>query len=162
MTINLKKDGDVSSKITVTADRDAIKKQINDFVTAYNDVVDVISNNSNYDTNTKVSGVFFGERTASGIRNTLRSVISSTVSDQPDDMNILSQLGITTNSKTGKLDVNTSTLETKLSSDLDDVATFFTTASTGIANQIYTSITNITSTVDGSLTLRQSFRPSRC
>ncbi len=154
MTINLKKDGGVSSKITVTADRDAIKKQINDFVTAYNDVVDVISSNSSYDTNTKVSGVFFGERTASGIRNTLRSIISSTVSDQPDDMNILSQLGITTNSKTGKLDVKTSTLETKLSSDLDDVATFFTTASTGIANQIYTSLTNITSTVDGSITLR--------
>jgi len=154
MTINLKKDGDVSSKITVTADRDAIKKQINDFVTAYNDVIEVISSNTSYDANTKVRGVFLGERTASSIQNTLRNIISSTVSGQPDDMNILAQLGITTNSKTGKLDVNTSTLETKLSSDLDDVATFFTTATTGIANQIYTSITNITSSVDGSITLR--------
>ncbi|MBI5057040.1 MAG: flagellar filament capping protein FliD [Nitrospirae bacterium] len=154
MTINLIKDGGVSSKITVTADRDAIKKQINDFVTAYNEVVNVISSNASYDATTKVSGVFLGERTASSIQNNLRSIISSTISGQPDDMNILSQLGITTNSKTGKLDVNTSTLDTKLSSDLDDVAAFFTTASTGIANQTYTYITNITSTVDGSLTLR--------
>jgi flagellar hook-associated protein 2 len=154
MTINLKKDGGVSSKITVTANRDAIKAQINEFVTAYNSVVDLISSNTAYDSTTKVSGVLSGEGTARNIRNQLRSIISGTVSGQPDDMNILSQLGITTNSKTGKLDVNTSTLETKLSSDLDDVAALFTTTSTGIANQIYTYITNTTSTVDGSITLR--------
>lgn len=154
MTINLKKVSSVSNKITVTANRDAIKAQINEFVTAYNSVVDQISSNSTYDSATKVGGALLGEGTARNIRNQLRSIISSTVSGQPDDMNILSQLGITTNSKTGKLDVNTSTLETKLSSDLDDVATLFTTASTGIANQIYTYITNTTSTVDGSITLR--------
>ncbi|RJQ55208.1 MAG: hypothetical protein C4526_03975 [Nitrospiraceae bacterium] len=154
MTINLEKVSATSNKITVTADRDAIKAQINDFVTAYNSVVDLISTNTAYDSTTKVSGVLLGEGTARNIRNQLRSIVSSTVSGQPDDMNILAQLGITTNSKTGKLDVNTSTLETKLSSDLDDVAALFTTTTTGIANQIYTYITNTTSTVDGSITLR--------
>jgi flagellar hook-associated protein 2 len=155
MTINLKKAGvGVSSNITVTANRDAIKAQINEFVTAYNGVVDLISANSAYDSKTKVGGALLGEGTARNIRNQLRSIISGTVSGQPDDMNILAQLGITTNSKTGKLDVNTSTMDTKLSSDLDDVAALFTTTSTGIANQIYTYITNTTSTVDGSLTLR--------
>ena len=154
MTINLKKDGGVSSKLTVTADRDAIKKQINDFVTAYNDVVDLISTNTAYDSTTNVGGVLSGEGTAKNIQNQLRSIISGTISGQPDDMNILAQLGITTNSKTGKLDVNSSTLETKLSSDLSDVAALFTTSSTGIANQVYDYITNVTSTVDGSITLR--------
>jgi len=155
MTINLKKDGvDASSKITVTANRDAIKAQINEFVTAYNGVVDLISSNSAYDSTTKVGGALLGEGTARNIKNQLRTMISGTVSGQPDDMNILAQLGITTNSKTGQLVVNTSTMDTKLSSDLDDVAALFTTASTGIANQIYTYITNTTSTVDGSLTLR--------
>jgi flagellar hook-associated protein 2 len=154
MTINLNKDGGVSSKITVTANRDAIKAQINDFVTAYNGVVDLISSNSTYDSTTKVSGALLGEATARNIQNQLRSMVSGTVSGQPDDMNILAQLGITTNYKTGKLDVNTSTLDTKLSSDLDDVAALFTRTSTGIANQMYTYITNATSTVDGSLTLR--------
>lgn len=154
MTINLSKDGGVSSKITVTADREAIEAQINEFVTAYNGMVDLISTNSTYDSTTKVGGALLGEGTARNIQNQLRSIISSTVSGQPEDMRILSQLGITTNSKTGQLDVNTSTLETKLSSDLDDVAALFTTTSTGIANQIYTYIANTTSTVDGSITLR--------
>jgi flagellar hook-associated protein 2 len=154
MTINLKKDGDVSSNITVTANRDAIKAQINEFVTAYNGVVDLISANSTYDSSTKVGGALLGEGTARNIQNQLRSIISGTVSGQPDDMNILAQLGITTNSKTGQLVVNTTTMDTKLSSDLDDVAALFTTASTGIANQMYTYIANTTSTVDGSLTLR--------
>jgi flagellar hook-associated protein 2 len=154
MTINLNKDGGVSSQITVTPDRDAIKSQINAFVTAYNDVVNLISSNSTYDSTTKVGGALLGEGTARSIQNQLRTIVSSTVSGQPDDMNILSQLGITTNAKTGQLDVNTSALDTKLSSDLDDVAAFFTTASTGIANQMYTYVTDTTSSVDGSLTLR--------
>ena len=155
MTINLSKDGGATSKITVTADRETIKTQINDFVTAYNEVIDVISKNSTYDSTTNVSGLFLGERTASGIQSTLRGIISSTVSGQPNDMNILAQLGITTNSKTGKLDVNSGTMDTKIASDMTDVETFFTTASTGIANQIYDYVNTVTSTVDGSVTLRE-------
>jgi len=155
MTINLSKDGGATSKITVTADRETISTQINDFVTAYNEVIDVISKNSTYDTTTNVSGLFLGERTVSGIQSTLRGIISSTVSGQPNDMNILAQLGITTNSKTGKLDVNSGTMDTKIASDLEDVETFFTTASTGIANQIYDYVNTVTSTVDGSVTLRE-------
>ncbi len=155
MTITLEKDGAVSSKITVTADRDAIKEQINDFVTAYNDVVDLIAANTDYNSTTKVSGVLTGEGTARNIQNKLRSIISGTVSGQPSDMNILAQLGITTDSETGKLEVSSSTLETKLSADLTDVATLFTTATNGVANQIYDYITEITSTVDGSITLRE-------
>jgi len=118
-------------------------------------VIDVISKNSTYDTTTNVSGLFLGERTASGIQATLRGIISSTVSGQPNDMNILAQLGITTNSKTGKLDVNSSTMDTKIASDLTDIETFFTTASAGIANQIYDYVNTVTSTVDGSVTLRE-------
>ncbi|MBI4849267.1 MAG: flagellar filament capping protein FliD [Nitrospirae bacterium] len=155
VTINLKKGLNASSTITVTADRTAIKAQISSFVSAYNDAVDVISANSDYNSTTKVSGVFFGEATARSIRDSLRSYISGTVSGQPDDMTILAQLGITTNSKTGKLDVNSSTLDTKLASDLEDVATLFTDPTNGVANKMYEYINNITSSVDGSITLRE-------
>lgn len=156
VTINLSKDGGVSSNITVTADRDAIKEQINDFISAYNDVVDFISVNTAYDTSTKISGVLSGEGTARNIQNKLRTMISSSVSGQPEDMHILAQLGISTDSKTGKLTVNNSTLDSKLASDLDDVALLFTDQTEGIAIQFYTYINSVTSSVDGSITLREN------
>ncbi|RJQ47251.1 MAG: hypothetical protein C4538_05390 [Nitrospiraceae bacterium] len=157
LTINLKKDGvGASTKISVTADRDTIKEQINDFVNAYNDTVDLISTNMAYDSATGESGILSGEGTARNIQNRLRSIISNTVSGQPTDMNILAQLGITTDSKTGKLNINSSTLDSKLASDLDDVATFFTNSTDGIANQLYSYINTAISSVDGSITLREN------
>jgi flagellar hook-associated protein 2 len=156
MTINLKKEGEPATTVTVTADRETIKDQINSFISAYNDVVDLISSSMAYDSTTGKSGVLSGEGTSRNIQNKLRNIISSTVSGQPDDMNVLAQLGITTDSKTGKLSVNSSALDTKLASDLDDVATLFTNSTDGIGNQFYNYINTVTSTVDGSITIRES------
>jgi flagellar hook-associated protein 2 len=155
MTINLKKDGGASSTITVTADTDAIKTQIEDFVSAYNDVVDFISTQTDYDSATGVSGILSGEGTARGIRERLRSMISGSVSELTGDISMLAQMGINTNSKTGQLEFNSTTFESKLASDLDDIAEFFTYSSSGLADQVYDYIGEITSTVDGSITLRE-------
>jgi len=139
-----------SSTITVIPDRDTVKEQINSFIRAYNDVIDLILTNMAYDSVTGECGILSGEDTVKNIQNSVRNIISSTVFDQPDDLNVLSQLGITIDSKTEKLRVNTSTLYTKLSSDLDDVVTLFTNSTSGIANQFY----NYISTVDAYITIR--------
>jgi flagellar hook-associated protein 2 len=157
MTVNLKKDGIVSSTISVTPDRDTIKEQINSFVSAYNEVADFISANTAYDTSTGKSGTLAGEGTVRNIESRLRSIISSEVSDQPDEMGILAQLGITTDSKTGRLNVNSSTLDSKLASDLDNIAALFTNSTDGIATQLYSYINAVTSSsVKGFITARES------
>ncbi len=154
MTINLYKTGS-SSTVSVTADVDSIKEQIESFVTAYNDVVSFLSTNTDYDSTTGESGILSGEGTARNIQTKLRSIVSGSASGLPDDFKILAQIGITTDSETGKLEVNGSTLESKLASNLDDVANLFMDTSEGIATQIYDYIDDITSTVDGSITLRE-------
>ncbi len=153
MTINLKKEA-ASSTITVTADTDAIKTQIEDFVSAYNDVVDFVSTQTDYDSATGVSGILSGEGTIRGIQSRLRSMISSNVSGLTGDISMLAQMGINTNSKTGQLEFNSTTFESKLASNLDDIAEMFTDASS-VATQVYDYIGEITSTVDGSITLRE-------
>lgn len=154
LTINLKKDNS-STTVSVTADSDAIKKQIEDFVSAYNSVVDFISSKSDHDDTTGVSGILVGEGTARNIHDRLRNIVSSSAAGLPEELNILAQLGITTNYKTGQLEINSTTLDAKLGADLDDVANLFTDSSSGIATQIYDYIGQITSTVDGSITLRE-------
>jgi flagellar hook-associated protein 2 len=154
VTINLKKAAS-SSTITVSADSEAIKEQITDFVSAYNDVMSFLSTNTAYDTTTGKSGILSGEGTARGIQNRIREIVSSSVSGLSGSLSILAEIGITTNYKTGNLDINTATLDTKLGSNLDDVADLFEDNSNGIATKIYDYISNITSTIDGSITIRQ-------
>lgn len=154
VTLTLKKESS-SATVTVTADNDAIKEQIQEFVTAYNDVNSFISSNSLYDSGSEESGIFVGEGTTRNVQNNLRSLVSSNVSGLSGSLSILAQIGITTDFKYGDLLINTTTLDTKLGTNLDDIADLFQDSTGGIAVQISDYISNISSTVDGSIELRK-------
>jgi flagellar hook-associated protein 2 len=159
LTINLKKTGTVpapaTATVTVAADNDSIKEQINDFVSAYNDVTSFLKTNTAYDTSSGENGILSGEGTARNIQNRIRDMVSSSVSGLSGSISMLAQIGITTDYKTGNLVTNSSILDAKLGSNLDDVAEMFQGSSNGIATQIYDYIGELTSTVDGAITLRK-------
>ena len=154
VTINLKQAAS-TGVISVTADSDGIKEQINTFVTAYNDIMDFLATNMDYDEATGISGILSGESTARNVQTQLRSMISGTVSGLSGDLSVLAQVGITTDYKTGNLVVDDTTLDDMLASNLDDIADLFTDNTNGIATKVYDYISNITSTVDGALSLRE-------
>lgn len=159
VNLNLKKAGTllapVTATITVAADNDSIKEQINDFVSAYNDVTSFLKTNTAYDTSSGESGILSGEGTVRNIQNRIRDMVSSSVSGLSGSISMLAQIGITTDYKTGNLVTNSSILDAKLGSNLDDVAEMFQGSSNGIATQIYDYIGELTSTVDGAITLRK-------
>jgi len=154
VTIDLKRAG-ASTTFSITADTDAIKENIQSFVDAYNEVISFLSTNMDYDTNTGEAGILIGESTARHIQERLRSIISSAVSGVSGDIDMLAMIGITTNSETGQLEIDTSELDEKLGSSLDEVAELFTLSSNGIAHQIYDYIDTVTSSIDGAITLRE-------
>ncbi|HBH62369.1 MAG TPA: hypothetical protein DDX85_11665 [Nitrospiraceae bacterium] len=154
LSINLKKSLS-SATVAVAADSDSIKEQINDFVTAYNDVMSFLKTNTAYDTSSGESGILSGEGTARNIQNRIRDIVSSSVSGLSGSVSMLAEMGITTDYKTGNLLINSSTLDAKLGSNLDDIAELFKDSSQGIAKQIYDYIDDLTSTVDGAITLRK-------
>ncbi len=154
VTLTLMKENS-SATVTVSADNDSIKEQMEEFVTAYNDVMSFISSNSTYDTDTEEGGIFVGEGTTRKIQSNLRNLVSSSVSGLSGSLSILAQVGITTNYKTGNLDINSTTLDTKLGTNMDDIADLFKDSTNGIAVKISDYISNISSTVDGSIELRK-------
>ncbi|RJR15178.1 MAG: hypothetical protein C4581_12710 [Nitrospiraceae bacterium] len=158
LTINLKKASTptpATATVTVAADNESIKEQINDFVSAYNDVMSFLKTNTAYDTATGESGILSGEGTARNIQNRIRDIATTSVPGLSGSISMLAEIGITTDYKTGNLSVNSSTLDTKLGSNLDDIADLFKNTSKGIATQIYKYIGELTSTVDGAITLRK-------
>ncbi len=96
VTLTLKKENS-SAAMTVAADNEAIKEQIEEFVTAYNDVMSLISSHSTYDTESEEGGILAGEGTSRNIQNNLRNQVSSGVSGLSGSLSILAQIGITTN-----------------------------------------------------------------
>ena len=154
VTLTLMKENS-SATVTVAADNEAIKEQIEAFVTAYNDVTSLISSNSTYDTESEEGGILVGEGTSRNIQNNLRDQVSSGVSGLSGSLSILAQIGITTNYKTGNLDINSTTLDTKLGTNLDDIADLFNDSTNGIAVKISDYISDISSTVSGSIELRK-------
>jgi len=159
VTFTLKK-GSSSATITVSNDTESIVGNIQNFVDAYNDLVNYVSQNSTYDTQTNTGGPLNGESTAKNIINHLRSIITSRVSGLPEDLRALSQIGVSTN-RDGTLSLDTTTLNEKLSSDIEGVADIFTDSTNGIGVRIYDYTDDVTDAYDGSIHIRVSGLQSR-
>jgi len=151
VTLTLKTSG--SATLSVTNDTDAIIQNVQSLVDAYNDIVTYVSGNSTYNASTHVGGPLFGESTSRQVLNRLSNILVSRVSGLPEDLRALSQIGVSTN-RDGTLSLDTSTLSSKLSTDLGGVENLFTDSTGGIAVQIYDYINDATDSINGSVTIR--------
>ncbi len=130
--------------LTVATDTQAIKKDIQSFVTNYNTLFGVTKGLSNYDQSTKVTAPLNGDSVIRGVQFRLQKALSSNVTGGM--FSNLSELGITLDA-TGSLKINNTVLDAKLASNLPDVKQFFSSG-TGLA-QNFTSVLSGYTTTDG-------------
>jgi flagellar hook-associated protein 2 len=153
--VNQATDADVS--VSVNVDTENITKDINEFISNFNNAYTYIKNNS-YSSGDKDSrGAFVGDSTARSLMTTLTNIAMGEVSGlQEDNFRYLSEIGIAF-SPTGGLSISDSTkLETSLKENADQVADLFNSEN-GIANSLYNTLENYLG-VDGSISnLIESF-----
>jgi flagellar hook-associated protein 2 len=128
-----------SVNLTVASDTAAITTNVGAFVTAYNALVGSISSLSSYDPTTQTAGPMLGDALLSGIRNEIRSSLSSLVNTGSATYTSLASVGITTKSD-GTLALNPATLQTALTSAPSAVSALFS-GKNGIAVSLNTRIT---------------------
>jgi flagellar hook-associated protein 2 len=75
MTLVLKKETTSEVEVTTAADKDAIKKKIEAFVTAYNDLNKELAAQTKYDAATKTAGSLQGDSAAVSLRAQLRATL---------------------------------------------------------------------------------------
>ena len=75
LTVNLLKTG--QSTVSVGQDKDSVKKAINDFVTSYNSLMNLMRNDTKYDDANKTAGPLQGDSTAVGLQSQLRNITAS-------------------------------------------------------------------------------------
>lgn len=133
LTLNQTTDGKATS-LNLTKDDTVAKTAINDFVKAYNGLLDTIGSLTKYTVGAdNPSSPLTGDSVARSVQTRMRDALSGGF-DATYNTN-LSQIGITTDPKTGKLSVDDTKLSKALADNAEGVKSLFT-SDTGIGKRI--------------------------
>lgn len=135
LTINLlKEDSGTTYSLTVAADAETIKSNIQSFVTNYNTLRTFINDVTEFDPATGDAAVLLGDATTRNLSNQIRTQISDSVTDVNGQFSTLVDLGITSNSN-GTLVIDNTKLDAALNTDMDSVAELFSSTN-GVATKL--------------------------
>jgi flagellar hook-associated protein 2 len=151
ITLDLKSVPDPNKDITITVstDGEATSKKVQEYVDAYNKVVDFFTEQGALDAEGKAKGPLFGDQTLRSMRSTLRTTVGAAVSGTGNAaFQMLAQVGVTSDTA-GKLTFNRTKFEEALAEDEDAVAKIFTDPTKGVASTLIDKIDLYTDSVDG-------------
>ncbi|MGH8142450.1 MAG: flagellar filament capping protein FliD [Steroidobacteraceae bacterium] len=125
-----------SASLTVANDTSTVQSNISNFVSAYNALQSTLASLGSYDASSGTGGQFMGNPVLTDTQNQVQQALYSLVGSST--YNTLASIGITTNSD-GSLSLNSTTLQTALSSNFAAVSQLFS-STTGVATQLNTQI----------------------
>ncbi|MBF0265367.1 MAG: flagellar filament capping protein FliD [Gammaproteobacteria bacterium] len=113
----------IPSELKITRDNAAVANSIQEFVNSYNSLQSSI----------KIweTGSLKGDSVLRSIKNSMRGVLNS--SSETGTFNYLSEIGVTSDSKTGALSLNKTTLDKAIAADYEAVSKLFATEDKGVA-----------------------------
>ena len=127
ITMNLLK-ADTSSTLTLTvsSSSSSAKSSIESFVDSYNDLFEFITEQLSYDPDVGEANPLLGDSTLLEIRRKIADAMTGTVPGlSTNSYTNMSQVGISSDYKTGQLSIDDTILDNALSSNPDDVAKLF-------------------------------------
>lgn len=129
--------------ITVSSDVEAVKDDVREFLDNYNAVLNFIVENTGFNAETGEYGALSDDSRYWNIKNDLRQIMTSEISGvSNENYSRLSSIGIEGNS-TGTLSiVDANDFENALNANPLNVAEIFTTADTGLADQLISYVEN--------------------
>jgi flagellar hook-associated protein 2 len=124
----------VDAEVAVDLDAETVRKGVEDFVKAFNDLEKVIAEVTKYDPNTKSSAVLNGESVLRRLRSQVRDVLVGSRTAAAGEYTRLSEVGIELQ-RDGTMKVNSARFDELLTADPDKVARLFTSNATAADEQ---------------------------
>jgi len=125
VTLNLAKTNVGSpTSLTVAQDTGSVTNAVNAFVKAYNNITQTLTAATAYNPATKTAALFNGNASVSLMQNQIRNVLSAPIGGGGSAYTMLPQIGITFQ-KDGTLAVDSTKLQTALTSNFNDIAGLF-------------------------------------
>ncbi|GAA4015274.1 flagellar filament capping protein FliD [Actimicrobium antarcticum] len=137
VTLNLrgKTAAGVSTSVTVARDTAAIANSVTQFVTAYNQITQTLTNVSSYDAATKSAAVLNGDSSIRSVQNQIRDVLNAPVSGGNSAYSVLSEIGVSLQ-KNGSLALDSTKLQTAIDSNFSDIAGLFAAVGKSTDSQV--------------------------
>ncbi|GMR19931.1 MAG: hypothetical protein BMS9Abin36_0526 [Gammaproteobacteria bacterium] len=129
VTLTLKSVSTSAVSLNISNDDNSIKSAIKSFVDEYNVLAETIQGLTNYNKETKESGILLSDSIVRGLNNQLRKFIGGIAPGLTGSYTSLSSIGISSD-KEGKLSLDNSKLDNVLALDRDAVSRLF--AATGL------------------------------
>lgn len=123
-----------SSTLTVSVDTETLQKHVTEFVTAYNELNNLLSISTKYEESSKTAGIFQGDSTIVNLQNSLRRAFSDS-SSTSTVFSRLSDIGIDIKAG-GTMSINESKLKEGLQKNSSEMAKFFAEGSDGFADKM--------------------------
>lgn len=120
-------------KIDITRDDSVAINAVKDFVKAYNSLLDTIKAQTSFDVENESSSALTGDSLVRRVENQVRSALNS--ASGVGDIHSLADLGITSDYKTGKLEIDEEKLTEAVRDHLGDV-TEFLSGSNGVGQNV--------------------------
>lgn len=137
VTFNLKsvmKESDPSVSITVDNDTESIKKEINSFIEKFNELFTFLKEKTKSTEDSR--GILRGDSTISSLLSSLSSVGYTSFGEESDELNYLSQIGISFDSQSGLSFKDPDLFEEKINSASEAVEKLFNSEN-GFATTFY-------------------------
>lgn len=164
VTLNLTQTSDLPVTVNVQNDVDTVVAGINGFVEAFNLFVDKVAELTKFEAATNTRGLLLGDGTTMQVRDSLYRVLLANVNDSSLKYTNVTQVGLKLMTKSGgKLQFDEEKFRQAFEEDPDAVNELFTrivknkegkSVQIGIAGQLDSLLSRLTSSVDGTLTLR--------
>lgn len=158
VTLNLVgADPDATITLNVSPDNEGMKEKIQEFVDAYNDLMDYIADQSATPADDEDAEPLYADSSLRTIKSTLRSIVQSEVSGLDSTLDHLSLAGISID-EAGQLSIDDDTLDGYLESNFQDVMNLFVDngTTTGIAEQLDQALEDMTDSIDGYVAGKQT------
>jgi flagellar hook-associated protein 2 len=140
------------AEIGVEYDRQGVRRDIENFVAAYNSFYQTSQSLASIDPLTGQKGPLAGDSTVRSADARLKSVFSTQIEKAPENLKSLTEFGITT-TRQGTLEINYDMLDRQLNNNFNELEKFFG-GNTGFAKRIEDAIHGITG-ITGSIRTRE-------
>lgn len=150
----LSEEAGTKTQLTISEDNSALKKNVEKFVTAYNDIVSFIGSQSTMGETD--AGILSGDASLNQIKRSLQNRLT-TFTDNEGSYKALSQLGLETQ-KDGTISLNSKIFDEAVSSDFDGVVSLIsgTEDTDGVAQLFGDYLESMTDSTNGFLAGRES------
>jgi flagellar hook-associated protein 2 len=162
VTLNLAS-ADPSSPVslTISGNTSDAKASIKEFVDAYNTMADFLNTQLSYDPSAKTANPLLGDSTLLEIRSKIARIVTGSIPGLgTSSYTNLSQVGITSNSKTGKVTLDESKVAAALAANPDSVAKLFIGTATA-TNQAVSFVSKTAKTQTGTYSVYINTAPQK-